>query len=334
MAREEMYLHQRSRVSWLIYGDRNSKFFHTSLVQKRQRNQLLRLKALDGTWKESKNDINAEIGTYFSSLYQDEGPRELSSALAHVSPLITEDVNEALLKTVGDFEIKTAVFQLGTLKAPGSDGYPGLFFQKFWGEINVDTSLAVTSSFQGGYLLKKLTHTNIVLILKVVHPESLAQFRPISLCNFTVKIISKVLANRLKKILNSIISPYQSAYVPGRKIQDNILVAHEAFHFLKRKKRGKHYFATIKLDLSKAYDQVQWDLLEAVLRKMGFSDIWIQWTLQIIPTVTANGKNRFSFLPQRGIRQGDPLSPYLFLLVMDVFSPMIHDGIRDKILVA
>ncbi|KAF7154379.1 hypothetical protein RHSIM_Rhsim01G0155500 [Rhododendron simsii] len=151
------------------------------------------------------------------------------------------------------------------------------------------------SFFQGGFLLKKLNHTNIVLIPKVPHPESLSQFRPISLCNFSVKIISKVLANRLKKFLNGIITPYQSAFVPGRQIQDNILVAHEAFHFLKRKRRGKESFAAIKLDLSKAYDRVQWDFLEVVMRKIGFCDMFIHWVMQIVSTVSYTARNDLVF---------------------------------------
>ncbi|KAF7128180.1 hypothetical protein RHSIM_Rhsim11G0009900 [Rhododendron simsii] len=231
MAREEMYLHQRSRVNWLNYGNRNSKFFHTTLIQRRQRNQILRLKAHDGVWKESDGDINLEIGHYFSSLFTTDGPRDISSTIEFITPKISGEMNRSLTKHVADEEIRVAVFQLGALKAPGPDGYPGLFFQKFWNEIREDTCLA--GFFQGGFLLKKLNHTNIVLIPKVLHPESLSQFRPISLCNFSVKIISKVLANHLKKFLNGILSPYQLAFIPGRQIQDNILVAHEAFHFLK-----------------------------------------------------------------------------------------------------
>ncbi|KAF7140294.1 hypothetical protein RHSIM_Rhsim06G0103400 [Rhododendron simsii] len=335
MAREEMYLHQRSRVNWLNYGDRNSKFFYTTLIQRRQRNQILRLKAHAGVWKESEDDINLEIHHYFTALFENDGPRDFTTSTDHIFPKVTGEMNRILTKQVNNEEIRVAVFQMGALKAPGPNGYPGLFFQKFWNEVGGDTCLAVKSFFQGGFLLKKLNHTNIVLIPKVPHPESLSQFRPISLCNFSVKIISKVLANRLKKFLNGIITPYQSAFVPGRQIQDNILVAHEAFHFLKRKRRGKESFAAIKLDLSKGYDRVQWDFLEVVMRKIGLCDMFIHWVMQIVSTVfytvTANGKNRFSFLPSRGLRQGDPLSPYLFLIIMDVLSVMLCNGIRDNL---
>lgn len=146
--------------------------------------------------------------------------------------------------------------------------------------MGLDVSKAVKSFFSDGPLLKDFNSTNLVLIPKVKFPESLSQLRPISLCKFCLKIITKVLANRLKRILKSIISPNQSAFVPGRMIQDSILVAHEAFHFLNRKKQGKESFMAVKLDFNKAYDMVEWDFLEAVMKKMGFADQWINWVME------------------------------------------------------
>ncbi|KAF7153144.1 hypothetical protein RHSIM_Rhsim01G0167200 [Rhododendron simsii] len=192
LAREEMYLHQRSRVNWFNHGDRNSSFFHASMIQRRQRNQILRLKTANGNWKDTDDGIDQEIASYFSSIFHDDGPRDMASVLAHVPLSITEEMNTLLLRSVEDHEIKAATFQMGALKAPGSDGFPGLFFQQFWEVIKGDTCAAIKSFFSGNYLLKKLNHTNIVLVPKIPHPEALPHFKPISLCNFSVKIISKV----------------------------------------------------------------------------------------------------------------------------------------------
>lgn len=243
-------------------------------------------------------------------------------------------VNHSLTCPVSSEEIELAVFQLGALKAPGPDGFPGFFYQNYWETVKNSTISAVKSFFESGFILKELNVTNLVLIPKSPSPETLAQFRPISLCNVNLKIITKILANRLKPILGHLISPQQSAFVPGRLIQDNILIAHEAFHHLKINRRGGQTIMAINLDFHKAYDRVEWDFLEAVMVKMGFHAIWIHWVMQCVSTVRfhifANGEKRATVNPTRGLRQGDPLSPYLFLLVIDVLSKLLSKDICDQ----
>lgn len=136
--------------------------------------------------------------------------------------------------------------------------------------------------------------------------------------------------------MHSIISEQQSAFIPGRQIQDNIVVAHEVFHFLKHKKVGKKASVAIKLDLNKAYDSVCWDFLLRLLNKMGFDEKWISWIEQCVCSVSysffLNGSQICNVLPDRGLRQGDPLSPYLFLMVADVFSLLLNKAVSNKTL--
>ncbi|XP_028081678.1 uncharacterized protein LOC114283052 [Camellia sinensis] len=132
---------------------------------------------------------------------------DMDSALDVVHNVISSTMNASLIQAVSDEEIKLAAFQLGSLKAPGPDGYPGYFYHWHWDIVGPSLCAAVKSFFRGGFLLKEMNHTNLVLIPKVPAPETLSQFRPISLCNFNIKVITKILANRLKGVLSEVVSP-------------------------------------------------------------------------------------------------------------------------------
>lgn len=125
--------------------------------------------------------------------------------------------------------------------------------------------------------------TVIALIPKVQKPEKVTDLRPISLCNVVYKLISKILANRLKVILPEIITPTQSAFVPGRLISDNIIIAYELTHYMLNKRRGGKGYAAIKLDMSKAYDRVEWSFLSQMMQKLGFCSDWIQLIMKCVP---------------------------------------------------
>ena len=130
---------------------------------------------------------------------------------------------------------------------------------------------------------EQLNHTNICLIPKIYPPTSMSEFRPIALCNVTYKIVSKILINRLKKHLSGIISENQAAFIPGRMITDNIVVAHEVFHSLKVRTRQASSYMAVKTDITKAYDRLEWRFLEETMRRMGFDSKWIRWMRIISP---------------------------------------------------
>lgn len=168
------------------------------------------------------------------------------------------------------------------------------------------------------------------LIPKSIGAKTTADYRPIALCNVYYKTISKLLSKRLQPILQSLISETQSAFVPKRTISDNVLITHEVLHYLKNSKAEKHYSMAIKTDMSKAYDRLEWDFIRLVLEKMNFHPILISWLMECITTVSytfiINGATRGCVKPGRGIRQGDPLSPYLFILCSEVLTGLCLDA--------
>ena len=187
-----------------------------------------------------------------------------------------------------------------------------------------------------GQMLGGVNFTHVVLIPKVKSPESMAQFRPISLCNVIYKIISKILVNRMKKVLPRVISESQSAFVPGRMISDNVIIAFEAIHHLKNLRGGKNAQLAAKLDMSKAYDRVEWDYLRAVMVKLGFNVRWVGLIMSCVTSVSysimINGAPKGYIKPERGLRQGDPLSPYLFLICAEGLSALMRKAERDRMI--
>ena len=210
------------------------------------------------------------VDNYFTNIFASSNPHRIEDSLATMERKITQAMNQKLCAPYSAEEVRQALFQMHPSKSPGPDGMSCLFFQKIWHIINEDVVGAVLSVLHSGHVLRKINFTHVVLIPKINDPRSVSDYRPISLCNVIYKIISKVLANRLKGLLDSVISESQSAFVPGRLITDNVAVAFELLHGLKSKRTGKKGQMAVKLDISKAYDRVEWAFLEQLMAKLGF----------------------------------------------------------------
>ncbi|XP_062099802.1 uncharacterized protein LOC133805647 [Humulus lupulus] len=327
LTQKEVFWKQRSKQVWLREGDQNSKYFHASARARRRSNRIISLCNEQGMsigWADGLQDL---IVDYFQHLFtpsaSDWGP-----VVDILTPRLSVEQNATLLASVDEDEVKAALFQMHPDKSPGPDGMSPGFYQKFWNILGHDVVKQVQEIWRLGRLDDKLSLTNIVLIPKKKSPKTMLDLRPISLCNVLYKVASKVLANRLKQVIDRIISETQSAFIPGRLITDNVMISYEIMHYLKRKRQGKDGFMAIKLDMSKAYDRVEWGYLQAVLGRLGFDEKLVAMIMACVSSVRyqiCHGGRVFgNITPGRGLRQGDPLSPYLFIICTEGFSALLQ----------
>uniref|UniRef100_A0A8R7QRC4 Reverse transcriptase domain-containing protein n=1 Tax=Triticum urartu TaxID=4572 RepID=A0A8R7QRC4_TRIUA len=329
----ETYWKQRAHINWMKGGDRNTKKFHAAATERRRQNRIKKLRREDGRVVEDVNEMKEVVSNYFLNLFTSHAGTRLDQLLGHIEPRVTSHMNESLAMEFTREEVYEALQSIGDLKAPGLDGMPSIFYKKCWDIVGDEVVAEVLNVLNGGPMPEGWNDTCVVLIPKVKNPESMKDLRPISLCNVVYKLVSKVLANRLKQILPDIISPNQSAFVPGQLITDNILLAYECTHYMKNKRGGKEGYAAVKLDMSKAYDHIEWHFLERMMYKLGFQEQWINKIMLCVSSVSykfrVNGECTDTIVPQRGLRQGDPISPYLFLICVEGFSSLLNKAEAD-----
>lgn len=222
---------------------------------------------------------------YFKKLLSSEDVGIDLEEWNEIPPMLSEEQNASLMLLVTKEEVRRAVFDINPSKCPGLDGMSGHFFQQFWETSGDDITTMVQKFFATGMWEEGLNDTNICMILKSLTSKSMSDYRPISLCNIAYKIVSKLMAKRLKKVLPTIISETQAAFVEGRLISDNIMVAHELLHALSSDNKCASEYIAIKTDISKAYDRVEWTFLDRAMHAIGFSAPWRSLIMSSVSSV-------------------------------------------------
>ena len=238
-----------------------------------------------------------------------------------------------LTKLVTEEEIRDVILKMPSNKTPGPDGYTTEFFKASWSIIGKDLTVAVQSFFQKRFLPKGLNATILALIPKKDAAIEMKDYRPISCCNVLYKVISKIIANRLKSTLPQCISPNQSAFVKDRLLVENLLLATEIVKYYHKDEVSPR--CALKKDIAKAFDSVHWSFLLNTLRAMNIPEEFVHWVELCVCTasfsVQINGELAGYFQSKRGLRQGCALSPYLFVICINVLSQMLDKAAEKKL---
>lgn len=294
---EERFLMRKSRITWLKFGDQNTIFFYKIVQSRTAYNAIRKLVLSTGVIITDPTEIKQAASSYFAHVL---GPELQQTPLSDDTPSLPDlldfrcpdNIAEILARPISEAEIKNVLFSMPSNKAPGPDGCPAEFYRSAWPIIRSDFTIAVQSFFMFGFLPKGVNATTLALIPKVQGAETLKDFRPISCCNILYKVVSKILANRLKVFLPDLIEPNQCAFVKGRLLLENVLLATELVKNYHKDSIGA--CSVLKLDISKAFDTVNWSFILDTLRALNIPDQFVHWIHVCLSTaafsVSVNGE--------------------------------------------
>lgn len=233
---EEIMWYQKSRSKWLMFGDRNSRFFHGVTAIRRKRNHFEMLQNNEGQWISEPGEVESLVSNFYKELFTGT-PGMTPFCLKGAFPKLSENSLRSLESNITRKEICQTVMNMGRFKAPGPDGLQAIFYQSQWDIVGETLCQLIMGIFANHSKVGSINSTLITLIPKVDNVVRMRQFRPISLCNVTYKIVTKILAKRLRVYMEELVSPCQCSSIPNRQSGDNIIIAQEVMHSMKKKRR-------------------------------------------------------------------------------------------------
>ncbi|CAK8543473.1 unnamed protein product [Lathyrus sativus] len=326
-------LQKRAKIDWIRKGDGNNQYFCASIKGRHHSNCLTNLRKSDGRQITTKTNIEEEVINFYRNLMGKDinNISHIDIEAMRMGRQLNIEQREYITRTISEADFTKALRGIGDLKAPGLDGYGAKFFKASWTTIKTDVIAAVEEYFETGKIYKAFNSVVVSLIPKGHNACEIKDYRPIVVCTTFYKIISKILTDRLGSVLPSVVSHNQEAFVPGQNIHNHIMLATELLKGYTRKWGTPRIM--LQIDLQKAYDMVNWSALECIMKEMGFPNKFIQWTMLGITTVSyifnIMGEYTDILQAKRGIRQGDPLSPMFFVLIMEYMNRLLVKMQRD-----
>lgn len=328
-------LKQKSRIQWDLKGDENSKFFHRVVGRNWHKSKIMGIYWKD-KWLQSAEHLKAAFLEYYKDFFRKKFDVPIFNLGSLIERRLSQEESLKMSSLFSMEELEEALNLSPLDKAPGPDGFSMGAMKKIWWLVKHELLECLNKFQKCGKLPGGMNSSFICLVPKCDAPQFIKEFRPISLINSSMKLLTKMLASRLSNVIGSLVSEVQTGFIKGRLITDGILIVSEVINSMKA---GHCDGLILKLDFEKAFDSVDWSFLLQLLDKFNFSKDWIRWIKEILTTtrtsVLVNGSPTKEFSPERGLRQGDPLSPLLFDLVAQVLSYMISKaeylGIIDGI---
>ena len=326
----ESLMRQKARVRWIKEGDCNSRYFHL-LMNSRRTNNAVKGVIIDGSWVDDPARVKEEVRCFFNNRFSEpEQSRPVLNGVRFNG--IGQLQHDMLVGSFNEEEIRAAVWDCGSEKSPGPDGLNFKFIKQFWEVLKPDFRRFFDEFHANGVFPRGSNASFITLIPKLKDPQNLSEYRPISLIGCVYKIVAKLLANRLKKVMPNIIDENQPAFITERHLLHSVLIANETVEEAKRCHKSCLVF---KVDYERAYDSVSWAFLSYMMRRLGFCRKWICWIEGCLHSATisvlVNGRPTNEFIPHRGLRQGDPLAPLLFNIVAEGLTGLMREALHKSL---